>query len=175
MDTQKGAIKKHARNFQYNWLNDNIFKGWLAPDIKNNKALCMLCNTKIRCNRTDLVRHSKRAKHIEMVKNDESLNNNIDNNSNKISHSDNVKLAKIKLAAFFAEHNIAFYTADHLTPLIKNIFKDSAIAHDFSCARSKATSIIKNVIAKREIEKVVEYLKKYKFSTINNKLLARFM
>jgi len=112
MDTQKGAIKKHARNFQYNWLDDNIFKGWLAPDIKNNKALCMLCNTKIRCNRTDLVRHSKRTKHIEMVKNDESLNNNIDNNSNKISHSDSVKLAEIKLAAFFAEHNIVFYTAD---------------------------------------------------------------
>jgi len=166
MGKQKRAIKKHARNFQYNWLDDDIFKGWLAPDIKNNKASCMLCNTKIRCNRTDLVRHSKRAKHIEMVKNDESLNNNIDNNSNKISHNDSVKLAEIKLASFFAEHNIAFYTADHLTPLIKNIFKDSAIAHDFSFARSKATSIIKNVIAKREIEKLVEYLKKYKFSIL---------
>lgn len=37
-----------------------------------------------------------------------------------MSHKSKVK-REIKLAAFFAEHNIAFCTADHLIPLLKDI------------------------------------------------------
>lgn len=114
------------------------------------------------------MRHSQRAKHIEMVnERDESLNNNDNNNDDdNMSYSDSVKHAEIKLTTFFAEHNVALYTADHLIPLLKSVFKDSAIAHDISLGRSKCTSIIKNVIAKHEIEKLVEYLRKHRFSIL---------
>ena len=78
-------------------------------------------------------------------------------NENSISHIDQVKRAEIKLAAFFAEHNVAF-TTDHLTSLLKNIFIDSRIAQDFSLARTKCSKIVKEVIAKRETEKLVENL-----------------
>jgi len=126
-----------------------------------------LCNTSIRCVKTDIVRHSQRAKHIEKA-NYQSLNNNDNNNDkNSFSHKKQVKRAEIKLAAFFAEHNIAFYTADHLIPLLQNIFNDSKIAHDLSAARSKYTNIIKNVIAKRETEKLVSILQNHKFSILN--------
>lgn len=33
---------------------------------------------------------------------------------NIVSHNDKVKRTEIKLAAFFAEHSIAFSTAEHL-------------------------------------------------------------
>lgn len=69
MDIQKGAVKKHARNFKNNWLDEDIFKGWLAPHPNDhgNKTFCLLCDSTIRCCRADLMRHSKTAKHIEMV------------------------------------------------------------------------------------------------------------
>ncbi|KAL6421644.1 hypothetical protein ACFW04_014562 [Cataglyphis niger] len=55
---------------------------------------------------------------------------------------DKIKRVEIKLAAFFSEHNIAFYTADHLIPLLKKYF----------------TNIVKNVIARRETEKIIDIL-----------------
>lgn len=61
----KGAIKE-MRVFQNSWLDDNLFKEWLAPhSTENDKAICVLCNTTIRCCKTDLIRHSQRAKHIK--------------------------------------------------------------------------------------------------------------
>lgn len=73
-----------------------------------------------------------------------------------MSHKDRVKRAEIKLAAFFAEHNVAFSTVDHLIPLLKDICIDPKIVQDLSLPRKKCSSIVKNVIAKRETEKIVD-------------------
>lgn len=73
-------------------------------------------------------------------------------------HIEKVKRAEIKLAGFFVEHNVAFYTTDYLISLLKNICIDSKIVHDLSLARSKCTNIIKEIIAKHEIEKIIEIL-----------------
>jgi len=103
------------------------------------------------------------AKHVNKLTKNQNLN------ENSISHIDQVK-REIKLAAFFAEHNVAF-TTDHLTSLLKNIFIDSRIAQDFSLTRTKCSKIVKEVIAKREIEKLVENLR---FSIlIDERLISR--
>lgn len=70
---------------------------------------------------------------------------------------------EIKLAAFFAEHNVAFCTADHLI-LMKDICIESEIVQDLTLARKKCSHIVKNVIAKREVEKIIENLKICRFS-----------
>jgi len=116
---------------------------WLAPHPIENKVFCVLCNTNIRCVKTNLIHYSQRAKYIEV--NCQNFNNN-DNNSDKnsFSHKEQVKRAEIKLAAFFTEHNVAFYIADHLIPLLQNIFNDFKIANDLSAARSRCINIIKN-------------------------------
>lgn len=166
MDTnsEKRAIRKvKKRNFQYSWLDEVIFRGWLAPHPTEDKAFCKFCNIAIRCCRTDLVRHSQRVKHIKLTRN-QSLD---DNNNNIIDkHSDKVIRAEIKLAAFFMEHNIAFYAADHLIPLLKDVCIDSKIVHDLSLARSKCAIIVKEVIAKREVEKLIEILQTRRFSIL---------
>lgn len=160
----KGAVKRRNRDFKVSWLDENCFKGWLAPHPSENRALCMACNLTISCRKTDLVRHSQTVKHIDKIK---SLNlEAIDNNNNTLSHKDRVKSAEIKLAAFYTEHNVAFSTLDHLIPLLKDIFHDSVIAQDLSLARTKCSHITTNVIAKRETEKVVENLKTCNFSIL---------
>jgi len=72
-----------------------------------------------------LIRHSQRVKHIKNIKTIDTNNNN--NELTELSHKDKVKRAEIKLAAFLAEHNIAFCTADHLIPLLKDICTDPKI------------------------------------------------
>lgn len=48
----------------------------------------------------------------------QSLDNH---NEHSLQYNERVKRAEIKLAAFFADHNVAFSTVDHLIPLIKDI------------------------------------------------------
>lgn len=157
------AIKKQStRKFQTSWLDEDIFKGWLAPHSEPNKAFCIVCNVSIRCCKADLIWHSQKAKHIDEMK---GRNQCLDN-TNTISHKEKVKRAEIKLAAFFAEHNVAFYTADHLIPLIKNICLDPKVVQDLSLGRLKCTNIVKDVITKREAEKLCEILKVHKFSIL---------
>lgn len=89
----KGAIKKskskkpYKRNFQNSWLDENIFKGWLASHSELNKACCTVCNVSIRCCRTDLVKHSQTVKHIDEIR---TRNQSFNNKPNR-SHKDNVK------------------------------------------------------------------------------------
>ncbi|KYN22281.1 hypothetical protein ALC57_05317 [Trachymyrmex cornetzi] len=42
----KGAIKKRKiREFQSSLLDENIFKGWLAPSHQENTAMCTVTNS----------------------------------------------------------------------------------------------------------------------------------
>lgn len=50
--------------------------------------------------------------------------------------------------------------------MLKDICIDPEIVQNLLLDRNKCASIVKNVIAKREIEKVVENLKTYKFSIL---------
>lgn len=66
MEFNKGAVKKRRiREFQSSWLDENSFKGWLAPHPSENKALCTACNKTISCRKTNLMEHSQTVKHIE--------------------------------------------------------------------------------------------------------------
>lgn len=54
VNKNKGAIKKQVvKRFINSWLDEDIFKGWLAPHPEN-KAFCYICNTTIRCCKADL-------------------------------------------------------------------------------------------------------------------------
>lgn len=161
----KGAIKKQVvRNFKHAWLDEDIFKGWLAFHPSENKAYCNACNKTIRCTKTDLIKHSQPFSHIQNVRSKEqSLSRDT---SNAISHTEKVKSAEIKLAAFFAEHNIAFSSVDHLIPLIKNIAIEPEVVKNLSLGRTKCANIVEEVLAKQEVEKIVKILQKRKFSIL---------
>lgn len=84
---EQGAIRKRKnRDFRVAWLDEDYFKGWLAPHPTEDKAICLLCNTSIRCVKTDLMRHSQTGKHIEKIS-CQSLDNRNLNNSNNINNN----------------------------------------------------------------------------------------
>jgi len=163
--------KHKVKIFQHSWLQIEEFKGWLTSHPDNRKAFCTACNTVLACGISELRKHANRKRHIFNLKEDQiKYDNNpsalLTKKVNSKGHIEDVKRAEIKLAAFFAEHNIALRTLDHMVPLLKNIYNKPEIANDLSLSRKKCTKIITNVIGKRESEKSIEILRKQRFSIL---------
>ncbi|XP_032690138.1 uncharacterized protein LOC116853266 [Odontomachus brunneus] len=162
--------RKCVRNkFQYEWLSMNIFKDWLASHENDEKALCTACNKILICGKSNLISHSKTEKHVENMKSRNitlSVLLPVKHNNIYVDHVTKVKIAEIKLAAFYATHNIAFEVVNDMVPLLKNIFTDSQIAKDLTLSRTKCRQIITNILAKRESEKLINNLLNNKFSIL---------
>lgn len=160
--------RKVAKSFQTAWLEHDDFKNWLTQHSDNGKAYCTACDKILVCGKTDLSRHANRASHIE------NLNLKRDNPSTSLlaspvqnrDHINKVKSAEIKLATFYAKHNIALQTIDHLVPLLKDICSDPQVVKDLTLSQTKCAQIIKNVVAKAEDENTVENLKHQKFPVL---------
>ncbi|CAH1958537.1 unnamed protein product [Acanthoscelides obtectus] len=84
----------------------------------------------------------------------------------KSGHSQKVSEAEIKLSSFFAHHKVAFEVVDHLISILKDSFPDSNILKDVKLRRTKTTSVIKNVIAKKESEDLAVVLQQNFFSVL---------
>lgn len=82
------------------------------------------------------------------------------------SLSKRVKSAEIRLAAFVAEHDIAFNVAENLPNLIRSTCPDSEIAKNINCSRTKTAALTKNVIGKYSFDSLVSSLQVSKFSLI---------
>lgn len=85
-----------------------------------------------------------------------------------IKKKEKVPVAEIRLAAFFAEHNISFLTSDHLIDLLKEIFDDSETIQGLNMKRTKTTDIIKNVIGASQKLELANKLKMCKFNIMTD-------
>ncbi|EFN80489.1 hypothetical protein EAI_05557 [Harpegnathos saltator] len=111
--------------FQQSWLEIEIYKDWLTSHSDGTKAYCTACKKVLVCGASKLSRHANRQVHKKkFAQMKKSKNNNNDPSTlllaakieNK-SHKDKVKAAELKIA-FYAEHNIAINTVDHLISLL---------------------------------------------------------
>jgi len=173
-DLSKEERPKHRnQKFRTDWLKMDIFKMWLAP-VKLNEygAYCKLCKQTLVSEIGVLKNHSKGKKHIQIMQGSSS-NQSIISFTTKEKHPDLkkqqlVSIAEIKLAGYFAEHNVPFLGADHLSDLIKEIFPDSEIAKSINCKRTKTTAIVKNVIGASQKTELAAKLRNQKFSLLTD-------
>lgn len=171
-ELEKNEKGKHRfQKFRDSWMSRPEFKKWLRPDATNPfKAQCSKCNINFTAELTVIKNHAKGKKHTLIDLNTSSgSQNKIKQFTSIKSHKDtllenNVKSAEIKLCGFFAEHNIPFNVMDHMSSFLKSIFPDSEICKKVQLKRTKATSILKNVIAPSSKTDLVEILKVTKFS-----------
>ncbi|KYN14691.1 hypothetical protein ALC57_13105 [Trachymyrmex cornetzi] len=175
INSEEKKRRSRLKIFQDSWLRIDIFKDWLMPHENNEKALCSVCNKVLLCGKSDLIKHSKTKLHVKNM-----TNRNVTPSAS--SHKDHVKklkTAEIQIAAFYAEHNIAFQIIDHMVPLLKKTCSDPQVVNDLKLSRTKCARIIKNVV-KRETDKLITNLKSQKFSILidestsisNDKLLC---
>lgn len=70
------------------------------------------------------------------------------------------------MAAFVAEHNLAFTITDHLVKLMSAVCYDSKVGKGLTCGRTKANGIVRNVIGAENFKVVCDNLRGKKFSLI---------
>lgn len=133
------------------------------------RAKCSKCQVTFISELTSIKNHAKSMSHKIAVKNtplgsQSCMSSFVNRKSDPIDEQ--VKIAEIKLASFLAEHNIAFLVIDHLEPLLKSIFPDSEICQKIKMKRTKATNIIKHVIAPVEKKALSNDLNSTKFSVM---------
>ncbi|EEC16526.1 hypothetical protein IscW_ISCW024767, partial [Ixodes scapularis] len=156
--------KSYVKSFRSEWLSLPEFKGWLEEHT-TTEAKCKACGVIVKCGKSDLRKHSRTAKHEAAVK-----TFNATTSVTKLFHkvcaeNDPVKIAEVKMAAFFAAHNVAFETVDHLIPLLKDI-SESKILDKVTLGRKKCTNIVKNILARVETEELAQTLRETTFSIL---------
>lgn len=113
-------------------------------------------------------KHSKSEKHknnVKVISNTTRIDTMC--NTAKFQTLENQrKEAEIRLAIFITEHNISLRTSDHLVQLVKTLAPESEVLKNVSCNRTKATSIVKNVVGKYGFEILVAKMKTQYFSII---------
>lgn len=138
---------------------------WLTKSKKDNiHFFCKSCQIDYLGGKTEIKRHEISKKHqltCASVKSQRNLAEMICDSSLK-----DISEGEIRIAAFIAEHNLPFTVADHIPNLMRSICKDSKIAVNLKCAKTKCTGIIKNVTGGINAEKLWNFLKVNKFSLI---------
>jgi len=124
----------------------------LTSHEDDTKAICSVCKKVLSCGKTDLIRHQKTQMHANNIAKSRNVNPSASlaaSNDTFEDHAKRVKISEIKLAAFYATHNIALEIIDDMVPILKDTFIDSQIAKDLTLSRKKCTQIINNILGKR--------------------------
>ncbi|KAK3910199.1 Zinc finger protein 862 [Frankliniella fusca] len=150
-------------------IEDPRFKGWLKKKVPNEptRAWCSCCNKIFSAGKSEVEKHSKGDKHLKAVadiQTNKTLESIIDGPAQ--NHANNGKRAEIRLAAFFADNNVAFLAADQLLRVQKRAFPDSKIVQSMTLGHDKCSAIVKNVIASVETEELVRELRETGFSIL---------
>lgn len=165
----KKKSKHRKPKYRSEWELIPEFKTWLRPVKDDNyKCRCLKCTTEFVSEISTIKYHAKSSAHkLNMESVQLSSKTSMESFLNLAPAqklNEQVLKAEIKFSAFLSEHNIAFNVADHLQGLMKNMFPDSKICEKMKIKRTKATCIVKNVIAPFEKQNLINNLSNTKFS-----------
>lgn len=161
--------KVYKQKYSARWEELPSFSNWLAPSTRGVEfALCKPCGVHLVAGMSELKKHLNTSKHKKNVQTRSKQPTVFDMakvaTTTKLDHQ--AKEGEICMVGFVVEHNLPFSVMDHLPKLVKRVCPDSEIGKKLSCARTKATSITKNVIGKVSFENLVTLLQENKFALI---------
>lgn len=170
-DSDAGTPKKKTKyehKFQEKWAHDKRFSSWICKSKNSDKAYCSVCNCELAGSVTLLERHSKTEKHMKNLESRDKSKKLTSFFQPSVSSSfeKQVAASELKLCAFVAEHNLPIAIMDHLPGLVANAAPDSKIASSVKCARTKATSLFKELMGPSYFNNLISHLKKTMFSLI---------
>ena len=157
--------KKVARftNFNNEWLKNPKYEKWLSKcSIGEFYAKCGLCNSRFTIKyrgESELITHLEGKNHQEnqrLRNKNEAIKSFFVKKASK--EEDIISTAEISHVYHSIMHHHSYLSADCGVNLMKIIFKDSKIAKQMTCGRTKATAITTNVLAPHSIEYHLTYL-----------------
>lgn len=169
--TGKSSIKKQ-KYFIDDWLQDDLFKVWLAKDKDNTKARCKICHKTLELStsgRSALTDHAKGAKHLAAVKkvttffqpklhktgqtvsyrcpSDSVLPENNQETLDTFLITSTATKAEIIWSLKSVMSGFSNRSNDELSSTFAAMFPDSNIAKSFNLARTKAMYTITHGLA----------------------------
>jgi hypothetical protein len=157
--------RKFVHKYRPEWEKNKDFKAWIGPSKKGNLFFfCKLCQNDNKGGLSAVKRHSTSEKHVRNLNAVKTSKTILESFSQPTALEKQAKEAEIRIAAFIAEHNIAFRSSDHLIELIKNVCPDSKVAAKMTCDYTKCSALINNVIGKTNFENLICKMKTNKFS-----------
>ncbi|KAL7305551.1 hypothetical protein TKK_0002286 [Trichogramma kaykai] len=113
-------MANHRRQrYRAEWENDIQFRDWLRPfEGDEYRAYCVYCERDFWATPRNCEIHAESERHIGIVN---DMNGVIDEDQ-RIGAK--VNAAIIKLTAVFTEHYLAFFLANHLITVVKDISAD---------------------------------------------------
>ena len=173
--SKKRKVVVENRKFREKWFEHEDLKDWIERcPFSKNVAYCKYCQKKVFGGMTHLLRHAETDFHkrnhmsmhnqIKVVENNELVVNPI--SKEQLLFKDKVVKLELALAAWIASSKQEISIMDTLPNVLKAYISDSPTVERFECARTKTTSLIKNVIAPFAIEKLSDKLKRVKFSIL---------
>ncbi|XP_066585576.1 protein FAM200A-like [Prorops nasuta] len=163
--------KKTKAMFRNDWLDyDPSWKVWLQKaQNDDSKFYCLACDKEYVGDLSQVKRHASRQIHSNNVKRlekpeDFDAESPTCSTDEQFNFNDRVKAAEIKVAAFFAEHNLSFLYSAELLKLFQDIGKEPNVLQSMSLGRTKATKIVNNVLCTYETKRIADNLKTNKFS-----------
>ena len=150
----------HSQRFIENYSEE--FDFFRKSQEGEHFALCIACNTHIKIKsggRSDIVMHANTKKHKVKHKNfcqTSKLQFSAPSDFQPIK-------AEVHLTNFLLEHNVPISVANHVSRLQQTMFSNSAEVKNFSCGKSKAGHIIRE-IARDSTRKFSEILRSRAFT-----------
>ncbi|XP_055837589.1 zinc finger MYM-type protein 6-like isoform X2 [Episyrphus balteatus] len=162
-EDEASSQKKYKQKYKTSW---EVHYSWLQ--CVNESCFCKICFKSLENNKKNLERHHVSERHVTKQKNESQMMsipslfqhaNTCDSDISKIK-------AELMCVMFCIKRNLSISNMDALPSLISNVCPDSSIAKTIKCGRTKATSMINNIIGPFSQSLIVEHLKNNKFSII---------
>ncbi|XP_066599937.1 protein FAM200A-like [Prorops nasuta] len=171
MNVEVKGKKSSAKKFQIDWYDDNpSWENWLLRVTgRDDLFVCLACEQIYSSGLTQIKRHSVQKKHIrnmimKEIPLDDEIANPTTSKNDKFRFNDRVKAAELKVAAFFAEHQIPFQYSKELLSLFQDIGKEPDVLQSMTLGKTKIQNIITKVLSPYETEQIREDLKRQRFS-----------
>lgn len=139
---------------------------WLAPTRDNpNEARCILCDKAFSIGHggiNDVNKHNNSLKHIAKEKDSKTSKKiNVCFPSAASSELNLKTVAELSLVYHTVRHGISYNSMDCCNKLIKTVFKDSEIAKSQCCGRTKAESLVINMLAPKVTSVHLAFIKRH--------------
>ncbi|CAG7821973.1 unnamed protein product, partial [Allacma fusca] len=161
-----GTPKKKSERCCYydpNWERESEFKDWIRKCTDEFSAGCLICNSVIKIpyeGRRALTTHMESKKH-KSAKHAKTKSNSMKSYVRKSDSPEELQVIKIEVTSIY--HNVvqghSYHSLDCHHKLVPALFKDSSLAKQVSCGRTKSAAIVTNVLGPKAESMLIKLLR----------------